>query len=106
LTTVEVNLPDVVGEVVRTQTALGREVVVRVPSHVLVHADAEALERVLINLVDNAFVHGSGVVEVEGAHEGGGFVRVSVLDRGRGIAPAEAARVFERFSRGPGVTVP
>jgi signal transduction histidine kinase len=34
------------------------------------------------------------------------MVRLSVLDRGPGIPPGDAARVFERFSRGATVTSP
>ena len=101
-----VELADVVRQVVRTQAGLGRRVTAGVPADLFVRADGEALERVLINLVDNAFVHGSGAVEAEAAHEGGGLVRISVLDRGPGIPPAEAARVFDRFSRGATVTAP
>src|SRR5204862_6752496 len=82
LVTGPVELADVVSHVVRAQAGLGREVSTRVPVGLVVHADSEALERVLINLVDNGFVHGSGPVEVEAVDEGGGYVRLSVLDRG------------------------
>jgi two-component system sensor histidine kinase KdpD len=62
---------------------------------------------VLINLVDNAFVHGHGPVEIEAtADEDRRTVRVSVLDRGPGVPVSEVARVFERFSRGAKVTAP
>ncbi|MBV8980140.1 MAG: GAF domain-containing protein [Acidimicrobiia bacterium] len=108
LQTESVDLADVVRNVVRAQTALGREVAVRVTPGLRVEGDAEALERVLINLVDNAFVHGSAPVEIEASAEGdeGRIVRVSVLDRGPGVPASDVARVFERFSRGNAVTAP
>ena len=91
----------------RTQSAIGRDVSVRQTGDLTVQADPEALERILINLVDNAFAHGDGTVEVEAAGDDAGrMVRTSVLDRGPGIPPGEAARVFDRFSRGASVTSP
>jgi two-component system sensor histidine kinase KdpD len=107
LRTEHVDVDTIVGQVARTQSALGRSVLARVAGSVAVEADPEALERILINLADNAFMHGSGVVEVEAfLEEGPRMVRLSVLDRGPGIPPAEAARVFDRFSRGAMVTAP
>ncbi|MBV9410121.1 MAG: GAF domain-containing protein [Acidimicrobiia bacterium] len=107
LQTENLDMVDVIDNVVRTQTALGREVAVRTSGQLTVDGDAEALERVLINLVDNAFVHGTGPVEIEASAEGDGrLVRVSVLDRGPGVPVADVARVFERFSRGSNVSAP
>ena len=107
LTTEAVDFADVVTQLRRTQSALGREVEVRAADGLTVQADPEALERVLINLVDNAFNHGGGNVEVEAAPAGDDrMVRISVLDRGPGIPMSEVARVFERFSRGSGVSAP
>src|SRR5581483_3234844 len=107
LQTQNVDVADVVNNVVRTQAALGREVAVRTSGHLAVDGDPEALERVLINLVDNAFVHGDGPVEIEASAEGDGrLVRVSVLDRGPGVPVSDVARVFERFSRGSNVSAP
>jgi signal transduction histidine kinase len=107
LQTQNIDLADVIDHVVRTQTALGRDVAVRQSGQLAVDGDPEALERVLINLVDNAFVHGSTPVDIEASVEGDGrLVRVSVLDRGPGVPVADVARVFERFSRGSNVSVP
>jgi signal transduction histidine kinase len=108
LQTTHLDLAQVIDNVARTQTALGREVAVRASGPLAVDGDPEALERVLINLVDNAFVHGAAPVEIEASLEGdgGGIVRVSVLDRGPGVPAGDVARVFERFSRGSSVTAP
>jgi signal transduction histidine kinase len=61
------------------------------------------LERVFDNLLDNALRHApaESAIEIE-AEAGDGIVRVTVADRGPGIAPDERARVFERFHRSPG----
>jgi two-component system, OmpR family, phosphate regulon sensor histidine kinase PhoR len=68
---------------------------------VIVQADAERLQQVFGNLVDNAIKYGrnEGSVVIGGqAADGGGF-EVFVQDDGPGI-PAEALeRVFERFYR-------
>jgi signal transduction histidine kinase len=107
LRTQAVELGVVLDQLGATQSALGRELAVRGEHHLAVDADPEALERILINLVDNAFTHGGGPVEVEAsADDAGRMVRISVLDRGPGIPPAEVARVFDRFSRGATVTSP
>ena len=64
-------------------------------------ADAERLQQVLGNLVDNAIKYGrnEGTVTVRGQPAGSGMFEVCVQDDGPGI-PAEALeRVFERFFR-------
>jgi signal transduction histidine kinase len=108
LQTTNVDLAEVVNNVGRAQAAIGRDVTVRMSGPLTVDGDPEALERVLINLVDNAFVHGDGSVEIEAGFEGDDrrMVRLSVLDRGPGVPAGEVARVFERFSRGSRVTSP
>jgi two-component system, OmpR family, phosphate regulon sensor histidine kinase PhoR len=64
-------------------------------------ADANRLEQVLANLVDNAIKYGrtQGTVTVGGRQMEDGKIEISVQDDGPGI-PAEALdRVFERFYR-------
>jgi PAS domain S-box-containing protein len=60
--------------------------------------DADRIQQVLVNLLDNAIKYGDPpvTVRVEGAN---GSVRVSVADSGPGIAPAEQPRIFEKFYR-------
>jgi signal transduction histidine kinase len=66
-----------------------------------VDADAERLQRVLRNLLDNALRHtpAGGKVRVVAVSQDG-EARVSVIDSGSGLAPDEMERVFERFYRG------
>jgi two-component system phosphate regulon sensor histidine kinase PhoR len=66
-----------------------------------VRADADRLEQVLGNLVDNAIKYGrvKGTVTVGGSARDGGQVEVFVQDDGPGIPPEALERVFERFYR-------
>jgi signal transduction histidine kinase len=104
----DIDLVAAVNQLARTQAALGREVAVRVNGELSIEGDPEAFERVLINLVDNAFVHGDGPVEIEASADDaeGRTVRISVLDRGPGVPMSDVPRVFDRFSRGAKVTAP
>jgi len=78
--------------------ALGAEVQVDIEPTWAVVADAERLEQVIQNLVDNAVKYGGGTVQVTAARQGE-RIEVSVADRGAGIAPDHHARLFERFYR-------
>jgi len=64
-----------------------------------VDVDPELWERVVLNLVSNAFKFTfEGGIEVR-LREAGGRVRLEVADTGIGIEPGELGRVFERFHR-------
>jgi two-component system, OmpR family, sensor histidine kinase KdpD len=66
-----------------------------------VRADAAQLERALANLLENAARYGGGAPVHVHVRSAGGRVLISVVDRGPGIEPAEQARIFEPFYRGP-----
>jgi signal transduction histidine kinase len=70
----------------------------RVESGLTVRGDADALLRVLTNLLDNAIRHGRGRV-VLGAHRENGAVRLEVADDGPGFAPDDLDHVFEPLFR-------
>ncbi|MGY1811632.1 sensor histidine kinase [Blastococcus sp. SYSU D00820] len=80
----------------------------------VVLGDEARLRQVIGNLVTNALVHtppdapvtvtiaeepGSGPAGEGSADDDGGFLVVRVADGGPGLAPEDAARVFERFYR-------
>jgi two-component system sensor histidine kinase KdpD len=80
----------------------GHPVSIELPAELpLVQADAAQLERVFVNLIDNAITHSptDAPVRISGG-AGGGRVTVRVTDRGRGIPTGQRARVFEPFFRG------
>jgi PAS domain S-box-containing protein len=80
----------------------GREITVRGPSSSVESANIDAIriEEVLTNLIDNALKYGAAdqPVEIDIA-EGPGLVRVSVSDRGPGVAREERDLIFEPFHR-------
>ena len=64
--------------------------------------DADKIDQIFANLIENAIRHGAGtvttVIESAVVHGGAG-VAVSVRDQGPGIAPEFAPRVFRQFWR-------
>ena len=62
--------------------------------------DEQLLRRLVINLLDNAIRYTPSGGTVTAALEAGAkSVRLRVSDTGIGIAPTDAARIFERFYR-------
>jgi hypothetical protein len=67
--------------------------------------DADKIDQILGNLVENAVRHGAGIVSIvvqraRLSGDQGEAVVVSVRDQGEGIAPEMALRVFRQFWRG------
>lgn len=73
--------------------------VVDVGAHPWIVGDRRRLERVVVNLLDNARNHGKGLVRL-GILRAAGQARIEVDDAGPGVAQADREHVFERFSRG------
>jgi len=76
----------------------GHPIVYEGPRHLAVRCLPLALERALVNLVDNAVKFGSSVT-VRLAATGTGDVSIEVEDDGPGIPDAEKPRVLEPFYR-------
>ncbi|WP_299932050.1 HAMP domain-containing sensor histidine kinase [uncultured Nocardioides sp.] len=67
----------------------------------LVLVDRPQMVRALVNLYDNADLHGDGLVAVRVAARGG-RAEISVRDRGPGVPEQDRRRIFERFARAGG----
>ena len=100
-----VQIADVVGRVANDLQARADEKKVavenRVPDALHAQADADRIEQVLFNLVENAIKYGrtEGHVRIDAKVVPGNKVEVSVRDDGPGIPPEARERVFERFYR-------
>ena len=68
----------------------------------LVQADAAQLERVFVNVLENAHRYSGGHPVKVRARVVGGRMAVRVIDRGPGLDAAQVARAFEPFHRAPG----
>ncbi|MDA0567569.1 PAS domain-containing protein [Streptomonospora sp. S1-112] len=97
-----VDLPDLARKLVAGRVAAGEpaeryRLDVRGPLPEL-WLDADKIEQILANLVENAVRHGAGTVTIViEPHEDGAVVLVR--DEGKGIAPEAVPRVFRRFWR-------
>ncbi len=99
-----VDVAELVSERIRSLGPLLRDVTVRtdLPDDLpLADADYGQLEQVMTNLLANAARHAPRRSDVWiAAARDGNEVRIEVSDQGRGIAPADAERLFEPFVRG------
>jgi signal transduction histidine kinase len=74
------------------------QVEIDVPDKAIATVDSNALDRIVSNLVTNAFRYGSPPVLVR-AEQTDRHFRLSVEDRGRGVPAEFVPDLFERFSR-------
>ncbi|TAK81234.1 MAG: HAMP domain-containing protein [Betaproteobacteria bacterium] len=100
-----VDLADLVADIAEDARfeaqAAGREVALDSAEQVLVRGRAELLHRAVENVVRNAVKHTLPGTTVEmKLSSAGGRALLGVVDRGPGIAPGEAERIFEPFYRG------
>jgi len=102
----QVELGELIGETVAAMRAPAEQkgVVLAAelpPGRVVAEADAEKVQRVLFNLIQNAIRHTppDGTVTVR-ARSGHGEVEIEVADDGEGIAAGDREQVFDAFYRG------
>jgi two-component system sensor histidine kinase KdpD len=94
------------GALRRVEGRIGpREVETRIAEGLpLLRCDIGLIEHVLVNLLDNALRYSpeGSPLEMEAVpdREGGGFVRISLGDRGPGLSEEDPGVIFEKFRRG------
>jgi CheY-like chemotaxis protein len=74
----------------------GTHVSVAIPAGIAVLAEDPGLERVLVNLLTNAYRYGGPNVRIEAGHADGG-VRLSVIDDGPGVPADILPHLFQPF---------
>ena len=102
----QVELGELIGDTVAAMRApadeRGVNLATELPAgELLTSADAEKVQRVLFNLIQNAIRHtpADGSVTVRAQRDGNG-VEVEIADSGEGIPEGAGERVFEAFYRG------
>jgi two-component system sensor histidine kinase KdpD len=98
------SIEEMVGSAVRLSKRVlaSRTLTTKVPAGLpLVKCDAVLIERVLVNLLENAakYTPADAIVEVV-AESAGDAMRVTVADNGPGIRPGTEQEIFNKFSRG------
>jgi two-component system sensor histidine kinase TctE len=81
----------------------GRQLEVDAPDVVLIRGQADDLRDMVINLLDNALVHGQGAAHVgvrSGGEPGRETVLIEVSDQGPGLPGALGEELFNRFRKG------
>jgi len=84
------------------RTLAGHNLVLSIPADLpLCECDPVLIQRVLVNLLDNAakFTLPGSTIAVT-AQATGDCMKVSVEDNGPGLPPGQETRVFEKFMRG------
>ncbi|MFG6433689.1 DUF4118 domain-containing protein [Roseateles sp. LYH14W] len=95
-------LQEVVGSTLAglDEVLAGRQVDVDLPADLpLVELDAVLIERVLVNLLENAAKYASGAIRIS-ARTAGRHVEIDVADNGPGFPAGREAQLFDKFERG------
>lgn len=95
-------LQEVVGSALSSldETLAGCDVAVDLPADLpLVELDAVLVERVLVNLLENAVKYAGGTIRI-GARAAGRHVEIEVSDNGPGFPAGREEKLFDKFERG------
>lgn len=102
----KVVLAPIVQHVVETLHAraedVGATITTEMAEGLVLRGDEDAIERIILNLTDNAIRHGGTDVEVtiKAARKNADRVAITVSDSGPGVPAEHRSKVFERFHRG------
>ena len=77
----------------------GSAMTIEAPELLQVRWDRDRIDQVLTNLIANALKYAAGAPIAVGLQQRGSSALLTVQDGGAGIAPAEQARIFDRFER-------
>jgi signal transduction histidine kinase len=79
----------------------GLELKIDVPDHaIIVRIDRDAIEQVVLNLMDNALKYAAEGKDLSIRLEVcNGFCELQLMDRGPGVPPTHRAKIFEKFQR-------
>lgn len=91
----------VLGDLQRSAEKKNIDLCYSVANDIFVKADADLLEQILLNLIENAVKYGKtgGKVEVHAMRHGDDQICVGISDDGPGIPREATERIFERFFR-------
>jgi two-component system sensor histidine kinase KdpD len=78
-----------------------RSINIEIPPELpLIQVDFVLVERVLVNVIDNALKYSPTEQPIDvKAHTAGAFLEIEVADRGTGIPPEDLTRIFDKFYR-------
>ena len=99
-----VSLPDLIEDTIshcgEWATKAGIAIEPHVPPHLLWHLNGGLIEEALVNLVKNAILYALvGPIEIRVRVLENGYLQIAVADRGPGLKPEDAKRIFDRFYR-------
>jgi ligand-binding sensor domain-containing protein/signal transduction histidine kinase/DNA-binding response OmpR family regulator len=101
----EVEIGEFIRNIVKRFGNSGRNITIhtRLPEHALKYnVDAEALSKIMSNLLANGLKYASSVIEIEASEQQGDSKKrivISVADDGPGISENETKKIFEPFYR-------
>jgi len=93
-------LQRIVGDLAQQAEAAGSSIHLHATGPVMCECDEIRVEQIVINLLTNALRYGGTQPVDVYLRETGSEVEIAVHDQGRGIAPEEQQRIFEKFERG------